>query len=92
MNGIPDRQFEIFLVLLSPSLDVGGHFASSLVGVFFFSDICFVRDLAERIAVCFVLHPGPVAQKVDNGIHLIKFNPIDKVIGFHNTYPLDSDL
>ena len=37
-----------------------------------FSDICFVRDLAERIALCFVLHLGPVAQKVDNGIHLIK--------------------
>lgn len=35
----------------------------------FFSDICFVRELAERITVCFVLHLGPVAQKVDNGIH-----------------------
>lgn len=48
------------------------------MGVFFF-DICFVRDLGELIAVCFVLHPGPVAQKVDKGIYLIKFNALDKV-------------
>ena len=61
------------------------------MGVFFF-DICFFGDLGERIAVCFVLHPGPVTQNVDNGIHLIKFNPMDKVIGLHNTYPLHSDL
>lgn len=60
--------------------------------VFFFLDICFVRDLGELTAVCFVLHPGPVAQKVDKGIHLIKFNPLDRVIGFPNTYPLHSDL
>lgn len=58
----------------------------------FFFDICFVRDLGELIAVCFVLHPGPVAQKVDKGIHLIKSNPLDKVIGFPNTYPRRSDL
>ena len=40
--------------------------------VFFFFDICFVRDLGELIAVCFVLPPGPVAQKVDKGIHWIR--------------------
>ena len=77
---------------LSSSPHVGGHFPSSLVGVFFLSDISFVRVLAERIAACFVLHQGPVAQKVDNGIHFIKFNPLNNLIGFPNTYPPDSYL
>ena len=33
-----------------------------------------------------------VIQKVDNPIHWINLNPVDSVVGIHNTYPLDSDL
>ena len=33
-----------------------------------------------------------VIQKVDNPIHWINFNPLDSVVGIHNTYPLDNNL
>ena len=35
---------------------------------------------------------APVVQNVDNAIHRINLYPVDRAIGFHNTYPLDSDL
>ena len=35
---------------------------------------------------------APVIQKVDNSIHRINLYPLDSVVGFHNTYPLYSDL
>ena len=35
---------------------------------------------------------APVVQKVDNAIHWLTLYPVDKAIGFPNTYPLDSDL
>ena len=33
-----------------------------------------------------------VIQKVDNPIHWINLNPLDSVVGIHNTYPLDNHL
>ena len=33
-----------------------------------------------------------VIQKVDNPIHWRNLNPVDSVVGIHNTYPLDNDL
>ena len=33
-----------------------------------------------------------VVQTLDNAIHRINLYPVDSVIDFHNTYPLDSDL
>ena len=33
-----------------------------------------------------------VVQKVVNAIHRINFCPVDSVVCFVNTYPLDSDL
>jgi len=33
-----------------------------------------------------------VVQKLDSAIRRINHYPVDKVIGFPNTYPLDSDL
>ena len=33
-----------------------------------------------------------VVQKVDSAIHRINLYPVDSVIGFPNTYPLDGDL
>ena len=35
---------------------------------------------------------GPVIQKVDNALHSINLYLLDNVIGFPNTYPLDSNL
>ena len=35
---------------------------------------------------------APVVQKVDSAIHRINLYPVDSVIGFPNTYPLDGDL
>ena len=35
---------------------------------------------------------APVVQKVDNAIHGINHYPVDSVVCFVFTYPLDSDL
>ena len=35
---------------------------------------------------------APVVQRVDNAIHRINRYPVDSVVCFANTYPLDSDL
>ena len=35
---------------------------------------------------------APVVQTLDSAIHRINHYPVDSVIGFPNTYPLDSDL
>ena len=35
---------------------------------------------------------APVVQTMDSAIHRIKIYPVDSVIDFRNTYPLDSDL
>ena len=35
---------------------------------------------------------APVVQTLDSAIHWINHYPADSVIGFPNTYPLDSDL
>ena len=35
---------------------------------------------------------APVVQMLDSAIQRIKIYPVDGVIGFPNTYPLDSDL
>ena len=37
-------------------------------------------------------HLAPVVQTLDSAIHRINHYPADSVIGFPNTYPLDSDL
>lgn len=34
----------------------------------------------------------PVAQKVDNAIHLLNLYPLDNAIDFHNTYLSESNL
>ena len=35
---------------------------------------------------------APVVQKLDNAIHRINHYPVDSMVCFVNTYPLDSDL
>ena len=35
---------------------------------------------------------APVVQKVDNAIHRINHYPVDSMVCFVNTYPLDCDL
>ena len=35
---------------------------------------------------------APVVQTLDSAIHRINHYPVDSVIDFRNTYPLDSDL
>ena len=37
-------------------------------------------------------HLAPVVQTLDSAIHRINHYPADSVIGFPNTYLLDSDL
>ena len=43
-------------------------------------------------AVTSSVHLAPVVQRVDNAIHRINRYPVDSVVCFANTYPLDSDL
>ena len=38
------------------------------------------------------IYQAPVVQTLDSAIHRINHYPVDSVIGFPNTYPLDSDL
>ena len=38
------------------------------------------------------VHQAPVVQKVDNAIHRINHYPVDGVVCFVDTYPLDSNL
>ena len=45
-----------------------------------------------RIKVRKIVLQGPVVQKLDNAIHRINHYPVDSVVCFVNTYPLDSDL
>ena len=40
----------------------------------------------------FLVIQGPVARNPENTIHWINLYPVDNVIGFPNTYPLDSDF
>ena len=35
---------------------------------------------------------APVVQTLDSAIHRINHYPVDSVIGFRNTYPLDSNI
>ena len=35
---------------------------------------------------------GPVVQRLDNAIHRINHYPVNSMVCFVNTYPLDSDL
>ena len=35
---------------------------------------------------------APVVQTSDSAIHRINHYPVESVIDFHNTYPLESDL
>ena len=50
--------------------------------------------LEIRVNETMVLYIGqaPVAQRLDNAIHRINHYPVDSVVCFVNTYPLDSDL
>ena len=43
------------------------------------------------VAYAFTLQ-APVVRKVDNAIHRINHYPVDSVVCFVNTYPLDCDL
>ena len=36
-------------------------------------------------------HQAPVVQRLDNAIHQINHYPVDSMVCFVNTYPLDSD-
>ena len=38
------------------------------------------------------IHQAPAVQTLDSAIHRIDHYPVDRVIGFPNTYALDSDL
>ena len=35
---------------------------------------------------------GPVVQRLDNAVHWMNSYPVDSVVCFVDTYPLDSDL
>ena len=49
------------------------------------------ETVKKKEAYC-SLHQAPVVQKVDNVIHWINHYPVDSVVCFVNTDPLDSDL
>ena len=46
----------------------------------------------ERTVALRFVSQAPVVQTLDSAIHRINHYPVDSVIDFRNTYPLDSDL
>ena len=53
----------------------------------------FCREVLWSVAAAFSCKPlAPVVQRLDNAIHRINHYPVDSVVCFVNTYPLDSDL
>ena len=44
------------------------------------------------VKISFIISLAPVVQRLDNAIHRINHYPVDSVVCFVNTYPLDSDL
>ena len=51
-----------------------------------------MQELAQDFHDRFALSLAPVVQTLDSAIHRIYHYPADSIIGFPNTYPLDSDL
>ena len=47
---------------------------------------------SQMEATVFFILLVPVVRKVDNAIHRMNHYPVDSVVCFVNTYPLDSDL
>ena len=45
-----------------------------------------------KVYSCLYNYLASVVQRVDNAIHRINHYPVDSVVCFANTYPLDSDL
>ena len=53
----------------------------------------YVSGVGEiAVLVSDIIGLAPVVQRVDNAIHRINHYPVDSVVCFANTYPLDSDL
>ena len=50
-----------------------------------------LRNL-KQISTIINIFQAPVVQKVDSAIHRINHYPLDSIIGFPNTYAVDSDL
>ena len=50
------------------------------------------RDKVEVHKHTHKKNQAPVVQRVDYAIHRINHYPVDSVVCFANTYPLDSDL
>ena len=51
-------------------------------------DISLLNKKSELVTNC----QAPVVQTLDSTAHRINHYPVDSVIDFRNTYPLDSDL
>ena len=57
--------------------------------------ICFCEPQGPQRWIAFqyfFILLAPIVQTLDSAIHRINHYPADSVIGFPNTYPLDSDL
>ena len=57
---------------------------------------CFAQYVSRSRRSCyrglFIVLLARVVRKVDKAIHRINHYPVDRVVCFVNTYPLDSDL
>jgi len=46
----------------------------------------------KKVSFLLIKVLAPVVQRLDNAIHQINHYPVDSVVCFTNTYPLDSEL
>ena len=78
-------------ILKLPLNEAGESLYKDIVVIVFlrgsFSVFCSKGDIKQQFQ-----HQGPVVRKVDDTIHRINHYPVDSVVCFLNTYPLDSDL
>ena len=56
------------------------------------SSMCVRLATQQRDTSDLINHQALVAQNVDNAIHRINHYPVDSVVCFVDTYPLDSNL
>ena len=75
---------------LRPAQEIGGGFSHGrfMAG----TGVNGLRAMCSGNKWYKVIYLVPVVQRLDNAIHRINHYPVDSVVCFVNTYPLESDL
>ena len=75
-----------------PEIDYYISFLITFIGVQVLLRLTFSCYIYFVASVSHGKDQAPVVQRLDNAIHRINYYPVDSVVCFVNTYPLNSDL